>query len=340
MFNNKTILVTGGTGSFGKAFVRELLTNYKPKKIIIYSRDELKQFEMQNDSFFGEFSNNKKNIIRYFIGDIRDMQRLNDAMAVGIDFLVHAAALKQVPTAEYNPFEVVKTNVIGSQNVIKAALDNNVAKIIGLSTDKAASPINLYGATKLTADKLFIAGNNYRGSKKSIFSVVRYGNVLGSRGSVIPYFHKKKSEGFIPITDKNMTRFNITLEEGVKFVIKSFMLMKGGEIFVPKIPSYKITDIAKAVAPGCKIKYTGIRPGEKIHEQMISKSDAQNTIEFKDFYIIYADSDYFKVKKEYLYKKKRLNFKFCKEGFEYNSNKNKFLSVSEIRKIIKKNKIF
>lgn len=337
MFNNKTIFITGGTGSFGQAFIKFILKEYTPKKIIIYSRDELKQYEMQSSLDFNKFSIGKKNIIRYFIGDIRDCQRLDMAMSGNIDFLLHAAALKQVPTAEYNPFEAVKTNIIGSQNVIDMALKNKVKKIIALSTDKASSPINLYGATKLTADKLFIAGNNYKGHHNSLFSVVRYGNVLGSRGSVIPYFLSLKKTNLIPITDKRMTRFSITLDEGVKFVIKSFYLMKGGEIFIPKIPSYNIVDIAKAILPNSKLAYSGIRPGEKIHEQMISSSDSVNTIEFNDFFIILPNSQYIKKSNFYSYRKKRLKFKFCKDGFEYNSNNNNFLSISDIKKIIKKN---
>ena len=338
MFNNKSIFITGGTGSFGKAFIKIILKEYNPKKIIVYSRDELKQYEMQNNDDFREFSLGKKNIIRYFIGDIRDHNRLDTALKGDIDFLLHAAALKQVPTAEYNPFEAVKTNIIGSQNVIDAALKNNVKKIIAISTDKAASPVNLYGATKLTADKLFIAGNNYKGLSKSIFSVVRYGNVLGSRGSVIPYFLSLKKTNSIPITDKRMTRFSITLDEGVRFVIKSFYLMKGAEIFVPKIPSYNIVDVANAILPNPNLIYSGIRPGEKIHEQMISSSDSFNTLEFNDFFIINSDSQYFKNSKNYIYKKKKLKFKQCKDGFEYSSDKNDdFLSISDIKKLIKDN---
>ena len=338
MFNGKTIFITGGTGSFGKAFVKKLLKNYKPKKIIIFSRDELKQYEMQNHRDFRDYSHSKKNIIRYFIGDIRDAERLDIALKGQVDFLIHAAALKQVPTAEYNPFEAVKTNVIGSQNVISASLNNNVKKIIALSTDKAASPVNLYGATKLTADKLFIAANNYKGSSNSIFSVVRYGNVLGSRGSVVPFFLESKNKGAFLITDQRMTRFNITLEEGVNFVIKAFHLMKGAEIFVPKLSSYNIIDVAKAISSKAKIEYTGIRPGEKIHEQMISSTDSLNTLEFNNFFIILSDSQYFKTSKNYVFMKKKLKHQICKEGFEYNSYNNKiFLSILEIKKLIRDN---
>ena len=337
MFNNKTIFITGGTGSFGKAFAKKILQNYKPKKLIIFSRDELKQFEMQNHKDFKKFGSDNKNIIRYFIGDIRDRERLSIALQNDVDFVIHAAALKQVPTAEYNPFEVIKTNVVGAQNLIEICLENKVKKIIALSTDKAAAPVNLYGATKLASDKLFIAANNYVGQKNTKFSVVRYGNVLGSRGSVIPYFLEKKKDGKIPITNKKMTRFSITLNEGVDFVIKSLQLMKGAEIFVPKIPSYKIMDLAKAIAPRAKFVVTGTRPGEKIHEQMITLSDSLNTIEFNDFYIIFSNSDYFKINKNYYLNKKKLSFKSCKENFDYTSNKNKFLSVSEIKKLINKN---
>ena len=270
MFNNKIILITGGTGSFGQRFIKVLLQKFKPKKIIIFSRDELKQFDMQEN--LKKFKN-----LRFFIGDIRDLSRLKLAME-NVDYVVHAAALKNVPVIEYNPFEAVQTNIIGAQNIIYSSIDAGVKKVIALSTDKAAAPINLYGSSKLAADKLFISANNLVGKRDIRFSVVRYGNVMGSRGSVIPYFIKFKENGLIPITDPKMTRFNITLEEGVNFVIKCFSEMFGGELFVPKIPSYKITDVAKAVAPGIKTKIVGIRPGEKIHEEMITKSDSLNTI--------------------------------------------------------------
>ena len=263
--NNKSILVTGGTGSFGKKFIINLLNKYKPKKIIIFSRDELKQSEMCNQKEFKKFDK----VLRYFIGDVREYDRLKYAFS-SIDIVVHAAALKQVPAAEYNPFEFIKTNIIGAENVIKASLENKVEKVIALSTDKASSPINLYGATKLCSDKLFIAANNYSGNKKTKFSVVRYGNVMGSRGSVIPIFLENKEKNVMPVTDLNMTRFNITLEEGISFVIKCINLMSGGELFIPKIPSFKLQDVVKAIAPNAKIKLIGIRPGEKRHEEMIS----------------------------------------------------------------------
>ncbi len=300
MINKKTILITGGTGSFGKKFVEVLINNHKPKKIIIYSRDELKQHEMQRI-----FPGNKKTEIRYFIGDVRDLPRLKLAMR-NVDILVHAAALKHVPIAEYNPFEAVKTNIIGAQNIIDASLEANVKKVIALSTDKASSPINLYGATKLTSDKLFIAANNYVGKKDIKFSVVRYGNVMASRGSVIPFFIKEAKKGILPITDKNMTRFNITLDKGVNFVIFCLKQMWGGEIFVPKIPSYKIIDLAKAISPKAKFKYVGIRPGEKLHEEMISASDSLNTIEYSKHFVIVPNSIFLNWnKKSYIKKKKR-----------------------------------
>ena len=266
MINNKTILITGGTGSFGKEFIKTILERYKAKKIIIYSRDELKQYEMQNFPIF----QSDKIVVRYLIGDVRDKERLMLAME-GVDIVIHAAALKQVPTAEYNPFEAVKTNIIGGQNVIDVAMQSGVNKVIALSTDKAAAPINLYGATKLTSDKLFIAANNYKGLHDIKFSVVRYGNVMGSRGSVIPFFLERRETGILPITDKRMTRFNITLQEGVNFVLNCLDKMWGGELFVPKIPSYRVTDVAKAIAPDAKQEIVGIRPGEKLHEEMTIK---------------------------------------------------------------------
>ena len=337
--DGKTILITGGTGSFGKKFVETVLKKFTPHKIIIYSRDELKQFEMQQDSRF------KKDgvLMRYFIGDVRDKERLIRAM-VGVDYVVHAAALKQVPAAEYNPFEAVKTNIIGGQNVIDACFESNVKKVIALSTDKAAAPINLYGATKLTSDKLFIAANNYRGTHDIKFSVVRYGNVMGSRGSVIPFFIEKKKTGVLPITDERMTRFNITLQEGVDFVLKSFDRMWGGELYVPKIPSYKITDLATAVAPECKIKIVGIRPGEKIHEEMITEADAINTIEFDDYFVILpsvqlGDNNSLKLwdTEKFRLTSNSKPGKFCEFGFKYNSGTNPwFLSVEEIRDLITK----
>ena len=333
MFKNQTILITGGTGSFGKKFVETVLQFYKPKKIIIYSRDELKQHEMER-----EFSEKKQANIRFFIGDVRDLSRLQLAM-VDVDIVIHAAALKQVLASEYNPFEAVKTNIIGGQNVIEAAFYCGVKKIIALSTDKAAAPINLYGATKLTSDKLFIAANNYKGKKNIKFSVVRYGNVMGSRGSVIPYFLDTKKKNYINITDTKMTRFNITLDQGVNFVIKCLNIMWGGELFVPKIPSYKITDIASAIAPKLKPNIIGIRPGEKLHEEMITSTDSINTIEFKDYYMIVPNSKYIVWDKKKFLKSNNLSLgKFCKKGFSYNSFANKnFLTVKELRELIIKN---
>lgn len=279
MFNNQTILITGGTGSFGKKYIQIILEKFKPKKIIIFSRDELKQFEMQqvfNDP-----------CMRYFIGDVRDESRILEAME-GVDYVIHAAAMKQVPAAEYNPMECIKTNIYGAENVIKAAIKNNVKKIIALSTDKAANPISLYGATKLASDKLFVAANNMVGSRETRFSVVRYGNVVGSRGSVIPFFRKLIVDGVteLPITHKDMTRFMITLKDGVEFVLKGFERMQGGEIFIPKIPSMYITELAKAIAPEITQKIVGIRPGEKLHEIMCPRDDSHLTLEFKDHFII------------------------------------------------------
>ncbi len=327
MINNKTILITGGTGSFGKNFVKYVEKNFKPKKIIIFSRDELKQSEMMQ-----EFPKLKKKL-RFLIGDIRDYSRL--AMATkNVDIVFHAAALKHVPLAEYNPFEVIKTNIIGSNNIIHAAYENNVKHVLALSTDKASSPINLYGATKLASDKLFIAANNFRGKLKTKFSVVRYGNVMGSRGSVIPVFLKHKSSDYIPITDKRMTRFNITLNEAIKFVIKSLKVMQGGEIFVPKIPSLKITDLAKAMYPNKNLKIIGLRPGEKLHEEMISESESYNTVEYQNLYIICPNSEFINWNKKTFLRNK--NCKAFPENVSYNSFKNKkYLSISEIRKIFK-----
>ena len=329
MLNNKSILVTGGTGSFGKKFIKTVLDRYKPEKIIVYSRDELKQFEMQQ-----ELPDDGKLPMRYFIGDVRDLGRLKMAMS-DVDYVVHAAALKQVPATEYNPFEAVKTNVLGGQNVIDAAFKNGVKKVIALSTDKAAAPINLYGATKLTSDKLFITANNYKGTQDIKFSVVRYGNVMGSRGSVIPFFNEKKKSGVLPITDKRMTRFNITLQEGVDFVLKNFERMWGGELFIPKIPSYNILDIAKAIAPECEQKVVGIRPGEKLHEEMITESDAMNTIEFDDYYVIVPSIKLWS-KKKFLNQSNGNIGKPCPDGFNYNSKTNNhFLTVEELRNLIK-----
>ena len=278
--NKRSILITGGTGSFGKKFIELVLKKANPKRLIIFSRDEQKQFNLQRS--FPEGINSP---VRYFLGDVRDYERLNYALK-DVDVVIHAAALKHVPIAEYNPFEVIKTNIIGAQNIIQSCLNNNVKKVIALSTDKASSPINLYGATKLASDKLFVATNNYKGKLSTIFSVVRYGNVMGSRGSVIPYFIKNRNNTTVNITDPNMTRFNITLKEGVEFVLKCLNIMWGGEIFVPKIPSYRILDLAKAVCPNSKINIIGIRPGEKISEEMVSPHDSLNTLESKDHYVI------------------------------------------------------
>lgn len=279
MFNDKSILITGGTGSFGKQYVKTLLERYHPKKLIIYSRDELKQFEMQQD-FYAP-------CMRYFIGDVRDRERMTQAMR-GVDYVIHAAALKQVPAAEYNPMECVKTNIYGAENVIHAALANNVEKVIALSTDKAANPINLYGATKLVSDKLFVAANNVAGGHRTRFAAVRYGNVVGSRGSVVPFFRKRIADGadHLPITDVRMTRFWITLQQGVDFVLKDFARMHGGELFVPKIPSVRIVDLASAMAPDLPQRQVGIRPGEKVHEVMCPADDAHITLEFADHYVI------------------------------------------------------
>lgn len=314
--NGKTVLITGGTGSFGKKFVKTILEKYQVKKLIVFSRDELKQFEMQNE-FEGQVS--KRDRLRFFIGDIRDRDRLYRAFEE-VDIVVHAAAMKQVPTAEYNPFEAVKTNIIGSQNVIDAAIDCGIDRVVALSTDKAANPINLYGATKLCSDKLFISANAYVGSRrKTRFGVVRYGNVVGSRGSVIPFFLAKRNEGLIPITDERMTRFWITLDQGVYFVVNAIENMMGGELFVPKIPSMKVLDLAKAIAPDCEYEIVGIRPGEKLHEIMISRDDARRTIELDNLYIVGPTEEMWWDFDGSPYSK---NVKRCPEGFEYTSDKN------------------
>ena len=317
----KTYFISGGTGSFGKELASVLIKMKMAKKIIIFSRDEFKQDQMKKISIF----KNNMSKMRYFIGDVRDKNRLTQAMRENnIDIVIHAAALKQVHTTEYNPFETIKTNILGAQNIIEACLENDVKKVIALSTDKACSPINLYGATKLVSDKLFIAANLFKGGKKIYFSVVRYGNVLGSRGSVLPIFLKQnESNDPFTITDNRMTRFNISLKEAVNFVINCLKIMKGAEIFIPKIPSYKILDLIKAINPKKKIKYIGLRPGEKIHEEMISETDAINTKEFKNYFIIY--SSFHAIKK-------------TKKVTNYSSKNNKqFLSSNEIKKLIKKN---
>lgn len=319
-------LITGGTGSFGKAFVKKIVnSNKKISRLVIFSRDELKQFEMSQN-----FPPKKYPFIRFFLGDVRDEKRLLSATE-GIETIVHAAALKQVPTTEYNPFEAIKTNIIGANNLIEASLKNNVKNVIALSTDKACSPINLYGATKLCSDKLFISANNIKGSRNIKFSVVRYGNVFGSRGSVVPFFLKKKSKGILPITDKEMTRFNISLSQAVDVVMWSLNNLNGGELVVPKLSSYKIMDLAKAVSSKCTTPIVGIRAGEKIHEEMISASDSQNTIELKNVYIILSSND----KKKISFYTKKFGAKKVAKGFVYNSyNNKKFLKFNEIRKIL------
>jgi len=326
MLSHKSILITGGTGSFGKKFVETIFRDYPDvKRIVVYSRDELKQFEMAQlypDSKFPQ--------LRFFIGDVRDFSRLKRACQ-GIDVIIHTAALKQVPTAEYNPDECIKTNIGGAQNLIASALETDVKIVIALSTDKAAAPINLYGATKLCSDKLFIAANNIKGSRDLRFSVVRYGNVMGSRGSVIPFFMNKKKEGVIPITHKEMTRFNISLEEGVEMVMYAIKHALGGEIFVPKIPSYKIETVAEAIAPHAKFEYIGIRPGEKLHEEMITESDSYNTIEFDKYYAILPAG--FNVDKFMNY----YNAKMVTPGFKYNSGTNtQWETVESMREKIKR----
>lgn len=327
MIENKAILLTGGTGSFGKAFTRTVLEHYPNiKRLVIFSRDELKQFEMEQ-----EFSTSDYRGLRYFIGDVRDLDRLKRALE-GIDIVVHAAALKQVPAAEYNPFEAIKTNVMGAQNVIECALDTGVKRVVALSTDKAAAPINLYGATKLCSDKLFTAANNIRGKRDIRFSVVRYGNVMGSRGSVIPFFLGRKSTGVLPITDTRMTRFNISLQEGVDMVWWAIENAEGGELFVPKIPSYRITDVAEAIGPECDKPVIGIRPGEKIHEEMITASDSYNTVDLGRYFAILpmaGDMD----ARQYC---RNNGCHLVEPGFSYNSGNNEhFLSVEELRQLIR-----
>ena len=328
MFNDKTILITGGTGSFGKKYTEIILKKFKPKKIIIFSRDELKQFEMQ------QTFNNK--CMRYFIGDVRDGERLKEAMD-GVDYVIHAAAMKQVPAAEYNPMECIKTNVHGAENVIKAAIENEVEKVIALSTDKAANPINLYGSTKLASDKLFVAANNMVGKGKTRFAAVRYGNVVGSRGSVVPFFAKLIKEGAkeLPITHEDMTRFMITLEGGVNFVLKNFERMQGGEIFVPKIPSMKITELAKAMAPNLPQKIIGIRPGEKLHEIMCPADDSHLTLEFDDHYVL-RPTITFGFETDYTTNSLGEKGKPVDLGFEYNSGNNtEWLSHEEFLEMAK-----
>lgn len=326
MLNNKSVLITGGTGSFGKAFVKRVLVQYPDiKRLVIFSRDELKQFEMSQ-----EFSEYDHPALRYFIGDVRDLDRLRRAVQ-GIDVVIHAAALKQVPAAEYNPFEFIKTNVLGAQNIIEACLDSNVKQVVALSTDKAAAPINLYGATKLCSDKLFTAANNIKGGRSLRFCVVRYGNVLGSRGSVVPLFLEKRKTGILPITDPAMTRFNISLTDGVDLVLWAIANAEGGEIFVPKLASYRIVDMATAIGPECKQLVVGVRPGEKIHEEMITESDSFNTVDLGKYFAILPPAGNRSVES------------YCLEhdchpvpiGYAYNSGTNPdFLSVAQLRELV------
>jgi UDP-N-acetylglucosamine 4,6-dehydratase (inverting) len=327
MLSKKSVLITGGTGSFGRAFVKHVLDRYPDiKRLVVFSRDELKQFEMSQ-----EIPKNKDKTIRFFIGDVRDQERLHRALE-GIDVVIHAAALKQIPAAEYNPFECIKTNVLGAQNLIEACLDTGVQRVVALSTDKAAAPINLYGATKLCSDKLFVAANNVKGHRDIRFSVVRYGNVMGSRGSVIPFFLEKRKTGALPITDPAMTRFNISLQEAVDMVLWSIANAWGGEILVPKIPSYRVTDVAMAIGPECEHPVVGVRPGEKIHEEMITASDSFNTVDLGNYYAIlpagapYTVDDYCR----------KSEARPVKPGFSYNSGSNeRFLTVAELRELVR-----
>lgn len=326
MLNNKSVLITGGTGSFGYQYTKTILDRFNPSRIVVYSRDEQKQEQMQQK--FAPHTDK----LRFFIGDVRDGERLARAMK-GIDFVIHAAAMKIVPAAEYNPMECIKTNIHGAENVISAALDNNVERVIALSTDKAANPINLYGATKLASDKLFVAANNMAGGHKTTFSVVRYGNVVGSRGSVVPFFKKVIAEGAetLPVTDERMTRFWITLQQGVDFVLKNFERMYGGEIFIPKIPSMRITDLASAIAPDMPIKIVGIRPGEKLHEIMCPADDSHLTLEFDDHYVICPTIKFYGKDVDYSTNRVGEKGKLVEQGFEYNSGTNpNFLSVKEL----------
>jgi len=329
VFNNKSILITGGTGSFGHCFIKYVLAHYKPKKLIVFSRDELKQFEMQQ--VFTDKS------MRYFIGDVRDKSRLLTAMR-GVDYVVHAAALKQVPAAEYNPMECIKTNIMGAQNVIEAAIESNVNRVIALSTDKAANPVNLYGTTKLASDKLFVAGNNIAGAKGTRFAVVRYGNVVGSRGSVVPFYRNLLRDGCqkLPVTHVEMTRFWLKLEQGVEFVIKNFDRMQGGEIFVPKIPSVRILDLVEAMSGSREHEIIGIRPGEKLHEVMVPEEVAHQTYEFDDHYVISPAIKFFERELDYSTNKLNEQGQLVSEKFEYHSGTNPhFLTVDELKELDK-----
>lgn len=327
MLSDKSILITGGTGSFGKAFVKTVLERYPTvKRLVVFSRDELKQFEMEQ-----QFSCKQYKCMRYFIGDVRDEPRLRRALE-GIDYVIHAAALKQVPAAEYNPFECIKTNILGAQKLIEACLENKVQRVVALSTDKAAAPINLYGATKLCSDKLFVAANNIKGHRDIRFSVVRYGNVMGSRGSVVPFFLEKRSSGVLPITDPGMTRFNISLQEGVDMVLWSLENAWGGEVLVPKIPSYRITDLAQAIGPECEHPVIGVRPGEKIHEEMITSSDSFNTVDMGKYYAILPVGAKYTMR-EYC---EKVGARPVAQGFCYNSGSNAdFLTIDELRNLIR-----
>ena len=325
MFDGESVLVTGGTGSFGQRFVQTVLARHRPQRLIVFSRDELKQQEMSQ-----RFSRRVHRCLRYFIGDVRDRDRLYRALD-GVDVVVHAAALKQVPSCEYNPLETVKTNVLGTANVIDAAIDRNVTKVVALSTDKAANPINLYGATKLCADKLFTSANNYSGLHRTRFAVVRYGNVMGSRGSVVPAFLRMRSGGVLPITDPRMTRFWITLQQGVDFVLRSLRRMRGGEVFVPKIPSMRIVDLARAIAPDCRIETVGIRPGEKLHETMISEDDARLTLEYAEYYVILPDPQCMGFSR----RADPEEGQPCPDGFRYSSDTNtQWLTAEQLRRMI------
>lgn len=327
VLSGKSVLVTGGTGSFGKRFIKTVLEQHDVKRLVIFSRDELKQFEMQ------QYLNSPK--LRYFLGDVRDKERLYRAID-GVDIVIHAAAMKQVPASEYNPMEAIKTNIIGAENVVNVCIDQGVDRVIALSTDKAANPLNLYGATKLCSDKLFVAGNALSGRHRTKFSVVRYGNVIGSRGSVIPFFMQKKAEGVLPITDDRMTRFWITLDQGVQFVLDSLTRMEGGEVFVPKIPSMGIMDVAKVVAPECKTEIIGIRPGEKLHEIMITPDDAINTAEFEQHFVIQPSANWWDGA-AYL---KRTGGKPVSQNFHFSSDNNtSWMTIDELTELLKKEKI-
>jgi len=325
MFDNSNILITGGTGSFGKRIIKTILEKYSPSRLIVFSRDELKQYELAQ-----VFPTAKYPCMRYFLGDVRDAGRLQEAF-FNVDYVIHAAALKQVPACEYNPFEAIKTNVLGAENIIRAAICRGVKKVIALSTDKAANPVNLYGATKLCSDKLFIAGNSMSSGHGTVFSVVRYGNVVGSRGSVIPFFLKQKKSGKLTVTDKRMTRFTITLQAGVDFVLKNLRRMHGGEVFVPRIPSYNIMDVATAVAPDIPVEIIGIRPGEKLHELMIPEDEARHTVEFDDYFIIQPDFPWWN--SEYLLLEN--GGKLCEDGFSYRSDSNsQWLTIEDLKNTV------